>query len=143
VRDPLAARGPDWRTRLRGHAARLGRMLGHRGAFLLFLAVLDISYGYSLEATAAPQRLWDLFLPWEWWGGIWIAVGAVCAASAFLPADRVAFGAAAALKTGWAAVMADVWLFQDVPRGWVSAVVFGCFALAILDVSSWPDPVRA
>jgi hypothetical protein len=137
---PLQTARPDWRTRLSARAARLARRTGHRGAFLLFLAVLDILFGYSLWATAAPQRLLDLFLPWEAWGGIWVAVGLVCIAGAASVTDRWAFAAAAALKAFWAALAADEWLFQGAARGWVSAVIWLCFALTVLVVSSWPEP---
>lgn len=126
----------------RKYLTRLIDRVGHRGAFLLFLAVLDIAYGYSLWFTAAPQRLWDLVLPWEWWAAAWIAVGIICAVNAFLAFDRIAFTAASALFTAWSAIMVYVWEFQDIPRGWVSAVVFGCFAITILIVSSWQESRR-
>lgn len=120
--------------------AALARRAGRRGAFLGFLAVLDLAYGYSLLATAAPQRQLDLFLPWEAWGGIWAGTGLVCLAAVFSVSDRWAFTAAAFLKAAWAALAVDEWAVQGVPRGWVSAVVFGCLALTVLVVSSWPEP---
>jgi len=129
-------------TRLRAAASRAARRAGHRGAFLVFLSVLDFGYGYSLLATSAPQRHLDLILPWPWWGVIWIAAGAATLAGAFCVRDWWAFGLATLLKAAWAAVMADAWLLQGVPRGWVSAVIWACFALTVLVVSSWPDPVR-
>lgn len=125
--------------RARELAGRVARRTGHRGAFLLFLAVLDFCYGYAQVAMPVSQT--DLFLPWPWWGAAWIATGAVCLAGAFVRRDWWAFTAAAVLKAAWAAVMADTWLLQGVPRGWVSAVVWATFALTVLVVSSWPDPV--
>lgn len=129
-------------SRLRAAAGRVARRTGHRGAFLLFLAVLDFCYGYSLWAAPPLQRRLDLFLPWPWWGGVWLAAGAVCLAGVLVTRDWLSFTAAAMLKAAWAAVMADTWLEQGVPRGWVSAVVWACFALTVLVVASWPEPVR-
>lgn len=126
---------------MRGAARRIGR----RGAFLAFLALLDVAYGYSLlEATAAQRRMLDLLLPWLAWCVIWLAVGAVCAAGVFLPtgADRYAFGCAALLKAVWAAVFIRVWLFDHVPRGWVSVLIWLIFAGAVLVVSDWAEPAR-
>jgi hypothetical protein len=119
---------------------RLARRTGHRGAFLAFLTILDVAYGYSLWATAPPFRTLDLFLPWQAWGYIWVGVGAVCAASVFAHRDRFAFACAAAVKTAWAGIMADTWIVQGVARGWVSMVVWACFALTVLVIASWPEP---
>ena len=121
------------------------RRVGRRGAFLLFLAALDIAYGYSLwVTTAAQRRSLDLLLPWQVWGLIWLATGAVCAIGAVLRtgADRFAFGLAAALKAAWGAVFVRVWLYDHLPRGWVSVIIWLAFAAVVLLVSSWPEPPR-
>ena len=122
---------------LRGLAARAG----HRGAFLSFLALLDLAVAYSLWVTTpAQRRTLDLFLPWPWWAAVWAATGLACAAGIFARRDRAAFTAAAATKAAWAGVMADTWLAQGVPRGWVPVVIWAAFALTVLLVSSWPEP---
>jgi len=128
-------------SRLRELAGRVARRTGHRGAFLGFLAILDFCYGYSQWAAPPLQRRLDLFLPWQGWAVAWLVTGAACLAGALVTRDWWAFTAAALLKAAWAAVMADTWLVQGVPRGWVSAVVWACFALTVLVVASWPDPV--
>jgi hypothetical protein len=145
VHDPLAARGPDWRTRLRGHAARAARRLGHRGAFLLFLTVLDFAYGYALlsASVTALRASPDLILPMHTWGWIWVAAGIVCASGAAVRYDWPQFIVAATLKAAWAAVYADIWIVQQSADAWVSVVVWATFSLAVLDVASWPEPVRA
>ena len=126
-----------------GWPGAVARRAGRRGAFLGFLAVLDLAYGYSLlTATGAQRRQLDLLLPWPAWGWAWVAVGVICAAGALATADRLAFTAAAALKAAWAATWAVVWLIEGIPRGWVSVVVWGCFALVVLVVSSWPEAPR-
>jgi hypothetical protein len=126
------------RSRLRWLIQRAGR----RGAFLGFLATLDCAYGYSLYVTAGPARVYDLFLPWEAWGVIWMTVGVICAASVLALRDRFAFAAAAMLKGAWALLFTDVWLFQRYPRGWVAVIVWAAFAGAVLIVSGWPEPIR-
>jgi hypothetical protein len=125
--------------RLRALAHRAGR----RGAFLAFLAVLDLAYGYSLFTTAAPQRAFDLLAPWQAWGAAWIAVGAACAAGIFIRRDRLAFTAAATLKGAWGLVFADIWLVQGDPRGWVSVAVWLAFAAAVLIIAGWPEAATA
>jgi hypothetical protein len=107
--------------------------------------VLDVTYGYSLYVTDAPQRVFDLILPWQAWGGVWIGVGAICVAGAFMGTgrDRLAFMAAAALKACWGLLFIRVWLLDAVTRGWVSVVIWLAFAATVLLISAWPEPPRA
>lgn len=125
--------------RLREIPAAAGRRAGRRGAFLAFLAVLDVAYGYSLFVTAAPQRAFDLLLPWQAWGIIWMVTGAVCASGIFARRDRLQFTAAAGLKAAWGCLFADIWIEQHYPRGWVSVVVWLAFAATVLIISGWPE----
>ena len=115
---------------------------GRRGLFLLFLAVLDLAYGWSLYATAGPQRQLDLLLPWQVWGLVWCATGLVCAAGAFMRHDRIPYAVAAMLKTAWAAVFLLDWI-NGYPRGWVAVAVWAAFAATVVMVSSWPEPSPA
>jgi hypothetical protein len=144
VHEPLAPTGPGWQTRLRGHATALGRRTGRRGAFLLFLAILDFSYGYALLTTsiAALRASPDLLLPMHTWGLIWIAAGAVCLSGVMARHDWPQFAAAATLKAAWAAVYANIWINQHSANAWVSVVVWMAFALTVLVVASWPEPVK-
>lgn len=114
--------------------------IGRRGAFLLFLALLDISYGYSLFVTEAPQRIFDLVIPWQAWGVIWMSVGFVCLTGVAMIRDRWQFAIAAVLYSAWGAVNLDLWLIQGVPRGWLSVAIWWSFAATVLLVSGWPDP---
>jgi hypothetical protein len=120
----------------------LVRRFGHRGAFLLFLSVLDILYGYSLFSTSAPQRLLNLLLPWQAWGVIWMTIGGICVGFSMFRRDRLAFALEAALMSAWAGIMADTWISQGIARGWVSTAIFGSFSLAVLVVASWPEPPK-
>jgi hypothetical protein len=140
----LPPRGPDWRTALRARTVRLARRLGHRGAFLGFLAILDFSYGYALLSTSvsALRASPDLMLPPDAWGWIWVAVGVLCLSGAASRHDWPQFVAASTLKGAWAAVYADIWIVQHGTNAWVSVVVWASFALTVLVVASWPEPVR-
>ncbi len=120
----------------------IARRAGRRGAFLAFLAVLDMAYGYSLWVTAAPQRFLNLLLPWQAWGIIWIACGVIVATGVFARWDRFQFTVAAALKGCWALLYVKLWLADSLPRGWVAVTVWGAFALVILVVAGWPEPIR-
>ena len=125
-------------TVARSVASRAGR----RGAFLLFLAVLDGLYGYSLLVTPSPQRAQDFLLPWEAWAGIWLGTGAVCLSGVFARRDKAQFTAAVTLKLAWGLLYAQLWLAGAVPRAWVAALVWLAFAAAVFLVSGWPEPVR-
>lgn len=120
----------------------VSRHVGRRGAFLAFLAVLDLAYGYSLFVTAAPQRQVNLLLPWQVWGYIWAGVGVVCLSGVFVRVDRVQFAAAAALDAAWGLLYLHVWLVQNAPRAWVAVVIWLSFAVTVLIVSGWPEPSR-
>jgi hypothetical protein len=118
----------------------LAERIGRRGATLLFLAVLDVLYGYSQLATEAPARAFDLLLPWEVWGWIWIGAGLFIATGIFARQDWPQFTVAAGLKLCWGLLFIRVWLIDDVARGWVSVVIWLCFALFVVVVAGWPEP---
>ena len=116
------------------------RRVGHRGAFLLFLALLDFLYGYSLFTTS--KRTVDLTLPWTAWGFIWTAVGVVLLIGAFAIRDRVHFAVAATLKAAWAGMFVKLWLIYHVPHAWVNVVVWVAFSAVVVTVSTWPEVRR-
>lgn len=112
-------------------------LVGRRGAFLLFLSILDFVYAWALHRQAAPQTI-ALLAP-EVWVWMWAAVGLVCLVSAFIRRDRVAYSLAAALKCAWAGVSAYQWAEGRLPEGWLSAVVWLAFSGTVLIISSWPE----
>lgn len=124
-------------------ARRAARRVGHRGVFLLFLAVLDLGFGYSLIGEPSEvQRVQNLTLPVVAWGWIWVAVGVVCLA--FVPVsqqrDTPAFGVAAALKFGWVAAAIRAGILMPTPRWWVVPLIFGTLLGAVLSTASWAEP---
>lgn len=128
--------GRAYATRMRWLAKHVGR----RGAFLAFLALLDYLYGYSILSTPVPQRRLDLFLPFHVWGIIWIAVGIVCTTGVFMRFDFLQFMAASAIKIAWSLIYVKLWLADNVPRSWVSSVIWAAFAFTVVLVSGWPEP---
>lgn len=115
------------------------RRVGHRGAFLLFLALLDILYGLSLHSVPGPIAPYNLGLSTYWWGWTWVIVGVFLLWGVFLIRDKWHYAAAALIKAFWAAAMFEAWLTQGFTRGWVSGVIWLAFAGLVLVVSSWPE----
>lgn len=125
----------DWRDRI-----------GRRGAFLLFLAMLDVlvagsfawppkevSLSSGLRYVAGIAPLWV-------WAGAWLAAGVCCAVGAFLRVDRWSFAAAMALKVLWGSLYLLGWAFGLVERGWVQAAIWLAFAAVVLLISTWAEP---
>lgn len=127
---------------------RLAHRIGRRGATLLFLGLLDAVYAVSLftlppETQASPSFVFlGQFMPFQAWGAMWGAVGATCLVQAFMRSDRVAFAAATLLKCAFGLVHLLGYTMYDVPRGYVSAVIWLAFGGWIAIISTWPEAVR-
>lgn len=114
--------------------------VGRRGAFLAFLAILDYLYAVSLWPFQVPRHITLIVSPKEW-AAAWFVVALACTVGVFLRRDRVPYSIAAAIKACWSALYFHLWLVQHFPDAWVSAVVWLTFALIVVMVSSWPDPI--
>jgi hypothetical protein len=113
--------------------------VGRRGAFLIFLTVLDLSFGFSLlDLPRVALRSLDILLPVTVWGWIWIGTGIVSATGIFIRSDRVQYTLAALLKTAWGLLYAWLW-WQGAPGSWVSFAVWLSFALTIVLIAGWPE----
>jgi hypothetical protein len=124
---------------------RLLCAVGRRGAALLFFALLDFVYSYSLFNPAPELRnnpnmvfLRDL-LPLSVWATLWAIVGVLCLRDAFRQNDKVGFAAAIAMKVMWGLVSV-VGVFYGVPRAYVSATIWLCLAGWVAIISTWPEP---
>lgn len=123
--------------------------LGYRGAFLLFLALVDLVYGwYLVNPTAEFQRTsafrWrSHVMPTQAWGAIWLAVGLVLLISAFMRQDRVGYALAIALKLGWVFVSVAGAIAGHVEGAWANVVIWGVFAGLTLLESGRPEPLQA
>jgi hypothetical protein len=119
--------------------------VGRRGASLLFLALVDIVYAYSLydvtpESRSNPGLVFlAALLPLTVWAAAWTAVGLVCAVYAFARADRLAFAAASLLKVLWGTLYLLGWALGVVPRGYVAAVLFLGFAGFVQVIAGWME----
>lgn len=118
---------------------KLGLRIGHRGAFLLFLSLLDFLYGYGMLVTPV-KHLKDV-LPFHTWGFIWIIAGIVLLIGSFVKRDRIAFGVAATLKAAWAAqwIMLTVYDETKIHNAWMNVVLWAAFSGLVVVVSTWPE----
>lgn len=114
---------------------------GRRGAFLAFLTVLDIAYGWALlTMSVAPlKHSPDFFLPLHVWGFIWIGTGLFCLSGIFLRFDRIHYTAAAMLKAAWGLLYLDLQLEGTAHQAWVSVTVWIAFAFIVMLVAGWPE----
>lgn len=113
--------------------------IGHRGSFLLFLAVLDFLYGYSM--IVSPIHKLPALLPLHIWGIIWICVGFIMIPGAFAKRDRVPYGVAATIKAAWAGQWVLIWLYDSkvVSNAWANVALWAAFSGIIVIVSTWPE----
>jgi hypothetical protein len=123
-------------------SCRIWHAIGRRGAFLAFLVVLDVMYGYALLA-APTGKTPDFFLTLDAWGWIWIGTGVFIATGILVGRDIAQFTAAALLKGAWGLLYADLWIVQRQPGAWVSVVIWLSFSLTVLVIAGWPEPEPA
>jgi len=124
---------------------KLINKVGRRGAFLLFLALLDFVYAFALyfpgAAAITPIYLYlSNTAPLEVFATLWAIVGVLCSIYAFRKEDAPAFAAAIFIKASWAVIFLLGWLFADVDRGYLTGAVWGAFAAVVGLISTWPDP---
>lgn len=125
---------------------RLWTRIGFRGSALLFFAVLDLVYAFSLffpppgpQQTASMRWVADV-APLPVWAALWGVVGVICLAFAVRHYDKVAFSAAIAIKILWGVMHLLAWLLGDVQRAYVSATIWLCVAGFVAIISAWPEP---
>lgn len=136
-----------WMRKVRNYRAisirRLWRFValhvGHRGAVMAFLTLLDVIYGYSLNVNPGPLDAVDLGLPIRLWSLIWIAVGVILASGVSANRDKFHYGLAVALKVAWSSVLIRAWMTGDYTRGWVTAAIWASFGMLLIIISSWPE----
>jgi hypothetical protein len=125
------------------YLSKLAFRIGHRGAFLLFLTVIDITYGWTFYHTA---RLgFDLFLPLHDWAYIWFAIAIITFVGAFLKrGDKYAFGAACAVKVAFAFEWFNLQFnaHSQVSYAWLQGVIWIAFAMTVFLISTWPERSR-
>lgn len=129
-------------------ARTLKRRIGRRGASLLFFAFLDVAYAGSLAippkgpAMSPTLQFVASLAPLPAWATLWGAVGIVCLIGAFKRRDRIAFGAAMALKVLWGLTYAGGWLLANLDRAWVGAALWLALSGWVYIISTWPEPAE-
>jgi hypothetical protein len=117
--------------------------VGRRGYSLLVLGVFDELYSLSLpDATkthTATSRWLASVLPLASWAVLWASAGMILIGGAFMRRDQVPFALAAAFMVMWSLVYLIGWIFHDVYRGWVAALVWAMVASWVLVVATWPE----
>lgn len=125
---------------------RLRARVGHRGAVLLFFALLDFAYAGSIAkppaeaARSATVAFIAHVLPLPAWATLWAVAGLVLLVGAFRRHDSLAYATAAGIKTLWGGLFLFGWLLAGLDRGWVAAIVWLAMAVMLLIVATWPEP---
>lgn len=119
------------------------RQVGRRGAALLFFAMLDGVYAYSLlyppANLGASLRFVTTFAPLHVWGMLWAAVGLTCLINAFRIRDRAGFAAAMIVKVVWG-LLYLIGALQGVERAYVGAALWLSMGAWVAIIGSWPEP---
>lgn len=135
--------------RIRTYRVLSSSRLGYRGAFLLFLGIIDCIYGWFLinptpETRHTSQFIWrQSVMPTEAWGAIWLTVGVALLASAFLRQDRIGYALGIGLKVGWGCVALVGGLNGHVQGAWASVAIWGGFAALTILESGRPEPLQS
>lgn len=133
---------------MRERLRRLNALIGFRGTILLFLALLDLVGAYRLmnpdpELLRTPTNVYlASIVPLAVWAVPWAVTGLICLVQAFARRDRMAFGAAAGLKVGWAVITLCGGLEGVIPQAYWGAMIWVAFAGLVMRVSGWPEPAE-
>jgi hypothetical protein len=128
------------------HLKRMTHRLGFRGAFLLFLAELDLVTALTLifptpRTLQTPIYVFlNLIAPLDIWGCLWGVTGMLCLVYAFRRDDAPGYAAAMFIKVLWAAMFLLSWAFAHVELGLLGMFVWVSFALVVGLISRWPEP---
>jgi len=125
-------------------ANSLVRRVGRRGAALLFFALLDAVYAFSLfnpapEVRQSPSvKFVATLLPLWAWGLMWAAAGVACLVGAFMKSDKWSFACAIGIKTLWGLIYLGA-AFVGLERAYLSAAIWLCLAVWVAIIASWPE----
>jgi hypothetical protein len=117
---------------------------------LLFFALLDFVWALSLVKPAVPLSSTNAFLstiaPLHVWAGAWLVVGVICLAGAlgrrrWSLLDVWPFLFALMIKVFWATAIMLGWMLGEIARGWVASGVWIAFALLVVTIAGWAEPV--
>lgn len=121
-----------------------------RGSFLLLSGLAAVPYGTGiLIASQSARKLawWPgslrslAGLPLDFWGWLWIGVGAAVMATCWTVHDRAQFAAIIALNGLWTffAINRGIHPPYD-PGAWAPGSIYLGITAALILIASWPDP---
>lgn len=127
--------------------ATIGLHLRRRGGCLLILALLDLGISFGIftldnyvDAVRDNYTGHTTFLPLTAWAFIWAFVGTVDLLQAFARYDdRMAFVLSAAIKMAWGVGFFVGWVFFDIHRAWLSALIYVALGSIVLIISGWQE----
>lgn len=128
---------------------KFARLLGRRGASLLWFGALDVIIAFSLfypSMSPEAQRIYHYVYVTggtSLWGFLWLLVALLCFSQAFMKKDRLAFTAAIGIKIAWSTLFFAAWLIDGASRAWYLAVIFLSLAGFVFIIAGWPEgPLR-
>ncbi len=123
--------------------------IGRRGAYLLFLAYLDVVVSLSILAPLplglTREQVYEPFaqiMPMQAWSAWWAATAVLAlVATVWHRVRPVMFAAGAAIKTGWALGYLLGWAngLALYTRGYQTATIYLGFAIITLIVAGWRE----
>ena len=121
--------------------------LGKRGAACLWFGIVFLVIGFSLIiGEQTPTLLMNLqfltgVLPLDVWGSLWVLGGLTFLVAAVRKElELIAFMLGIAITANWSVGYAIQAAIGESSRGWVSAAIYGFFAVLILLISTWAEP---
>lgn len=132
------------------HPYRLAaNKFGKRGAACLWFGIVFIIIGLSFvigESSPTLQMNLEFLtnvLPLEVWGSFWTLGGFIFLMAAFWKRlELIAFMVGIAVTATWSFGYAVQAALGESSRGWVSAAIYGFFAVLILLISTWAEPIK-
>jgi len=146
---PISLLKPNW---LLGREFEMvnvvAKKFGKRGAACIWFGIVFIIIGLSFvigeQSPTLKVNLQFLtnVLPLDVWGSFWTLGGITFLVAAFWKRlELVAFMLGIAITANWSVGYAIQAAFGESSRGWVSAAIYGFFAVLILLISTWAEPV--
>lgn len=126
--------------------------LGYRPVFLVLIGIVEIVYGAGIIVASGsnqaaihwwPGSLHSLAdMPLLTWGIIWCCIGSFLLGSLWSRSamNRLQFSVAAALNGVWAVLALQGAVSSGESGAWAPAAIYTGIAVAIMLISSWPEP---
>ena len=114
--------------------------IGHRGAFLLCIAVYDLFFGLYLAEGGSIQHV--PLIGERPWGWIWLAAGMFLICGAFTHRDAAFFTTAVLVKMVWALEYFRLDYMANDHDEWIRGCYWLALAAAVTVAAFWPEPTQ-